>query len=238
MADQKFRTAGHQNRADRQPRHARFHHRGGGAGGYRSASRAERRGLAGAVVRALGRFHLPDGQARVRVRRCHARRGCGARGHAGNGLHRRRHRHLQPRIRARSARGRQAVRRRGADQRRLPRDRGAHHRVATRIGARHADGASHRQAGGRAVRRHLGTGARAGLSGALLAANGVRRRQRAVRHLGASADDGPGRAPDRHVPRRLRVSRRRCAVAPGRPRGPARTAAGRNRVASAGCRPR
>ena len=95
------------------------------------------------------------------------------------GLQGGRPRHLQPRVRPRRARSRQALRRRGADHRRLPRGRGARRRAAARAGARHADGAPHRQAPGRPLRGDLGAGARAGLPGALLAADGLRRRQRA-----------------------------------------------------------
>ena len=56
--------------------------------------------------------------------------------------------------------------------------------------------------------------------GALLAADGLRGRQRAVRHLGASADDGARGAPDHDVPRRLRVPRRtpRRRTSAARPR--------------------
>jgi hypothetical protein len=61
----------------------------------------------------------------------------------------------------------------------------------SRAGARHADGAPHRQAARHALRGDLGAGARAGLPGALLAADGLRGRERAVRHLGPPADDGP-----------------------------------------------
>jgi hypothetical protein len=57
--------------------------------------------LALAVVRALGRLHLPHRQARLRLRRCYARGGRRARGRTGTGLPRRWHRHLQPRVRAR-----------------------------------------------------------------------------------------------------------------------------------------
>jgi hypothetical protein len=95
------------------------------AGRHRCRSRCW---LAADVARpgiALGRLHLPHRQARVRLRRrhaCHRRR---PRRRAGDGLHRRRPGHLQPRVRARGARGRQALRRRGADHRRLPRGRGA-----------------------------------------------------------------------------------------------------------------
>ena len=70
-------------------------------------------------------------------------------------------------------------------------------RTAARTRARHADGAPHRQAPRHSLRGDLGAGARAGLPGALLAADGLRRRQRDVRHLGASADDGPRGAPAR-----------------------------------------
>ena len=46
---------------------------------------------------------------------------------------------------------------------------------------------------------------------------GVRGRQRAVRHLGPPADDGPGGTPARHVPRGQRVPRR-GGTEPSRPR--------------------
>ena len=75
--------------------------------------------------------------------------------------------------------------------------------------------------------------------GALLAADGLRRRQRAVRHLGASADDGARGAPDHDVPRRFRVPRRCRALAPGRrrhraARGAGARGGGRGRRADAG----
>ena len=58
----------------------------------------------------------------------------------------------------------------------------------------HADGAPYRQTPRRTLRGDLGAGACAGFSGPLRPANGFRGRQRDLRHLGASADDGPGRA--------------------------------------------
>jgi hypothetical protein len=73
-------------------------------------------------------------------------------------------------------------------------------------GAGHPDGAPHRQAAGHPLRRDLGAGARAGLPGALLAADGPRRRERDLRQLGSPADDGSGRTPAGHVPRGLRIS--------------------------------
>ena len=118
------------------------------------------------------------------------------------------------------ARGRDKIRRRGADHRRLSRSRGAHRRIAAGTRARHADGAPHRQAARHSLRGHFGAGACAGFPGALFAADGFRRRQRDFRHLGASADDGPGRTSAGDVPRRPRIPRRRRPFAsrhkPGR----------------------
>ena len=105
-----------------------------------------------ALVRALGRLDLPDRQARLRLRRRHPRGRRGARRQPGARLHGGRPRHLQPRVRPRGARRRQALRRRGADHRRLPRGRGRGRRAAARAGARHADGAPHRQAPGHPLR--------------------------------------------------------------------------------------
>ena len=87
--------------------------------------------------------------------------------------------HLQPRIRPRDAGGRAALRSRGADHRRLSRGRGEGRRAAARAGAGHADGAAYRQTARHSLRGDLGAGARAGFPGALFAADGLRRRQRA-----------------------------------------------------------
>ncbi len=73
-------------------------------------------------------------------------------------------------------------------------------RTAAGTRSRHADGTAYRQAAGSSLRGDLRAGARAGLSRALLAADGLRRRQRHLRHLGASADDGPGGTSSGHVP--------------------------------------
>ena len=82
-------------------------------------------------------------------------------------------------------------------------------------------------------------GPRAGLPRPLLAADGLRGRQRPLRHLGPPADDGPGGASARHVPRGLRVPRRGRALASRRrpPPAPRPAAAPRRPAASAG-RPR
>jgi light-independent protochlorophyllide reductase subunit B len=60
---------------------------------------------------------------------------------------------------------------------------------------------------GTQMERHIAKrlGSRAGLSRPLFAANGLRGRQRHLRQLGTSADDGIGRASADHVSRRLRV---------------------------------
>ena len=196
--------------------------------------------VAAALVLALGRFDLPHRQARLHLRRRHPCHRRGPHRRDGARLHGRRARHLQPRVRPRGPRGRQALRRRGADHRRLSRGRGQGRRAAARAGARHADGAPHRQAPGHPLRGDLGPGACAGLPGPLLAADGLRGRQRPLRHLGPSADDGPGGASARHVPRGLRVPRRRRAVASRRSRraAPRAAAAPRpRRAARAGRRP-
>ena len=67
------------------------------------------------------------------------------------------------------ARGGGETRPRSADHRRLPRCRSQGRRTAARAGARHADGAPHRQEAGRALRGDFGTRPCAGLSGPLLA---------------------------------------------------------------------
>jgi light-independent protochlorophyllide reductase subunit B len=82
--------------------------------GFMPAARASR------WVCALGRFDLPHRQAGVRLRRCHhavaaARVAATELGFTVVGPG-----HLQPRVRARGARGRQALRCRAADHRRLP----------------------------------------------------------------------------------------------------------------------
>ena len=109
----------------------------------------------------------------------------------------------------------EALRRRGPDHRRLSGSRGQGRRTAARTGAGHADGAAYRQAPGDSLRGHFGARARAGFPGALFAANGLRRRQRHFRHLGASPDDGSGRASADDVSRRFRVQRRRPRLALG-----------------------
>jgi light-independent protochlorophyllide reductase subunit B len=58
-----------------------------------------------------------------------------------------------------------------------------------------------------------------------------------VRHLGAPADDGPGGAPAPHVPRGLRVPRRRRRLAPGRAGAGATAAAQAGRRAASAAAP-
>ena len=70
-----------------------------------------RRPVALVLVAPLGRFQLSHRQARLRLRRRHACRRRGTGRSEGTRLQGRRHRHLQPRIRARRARRRQALRR-------------------------------------------------------------------------------------------------------------------------------
>ena len=77
-----------QDRADRRRRHARLHPRGGRAGRHRPDSGTGRSALPLHLVRALGRFHLPHRQARLRLRRRHPRGRRGARGQPGARLHR------------------------------------------------------------------------------------------------------------------------------------------------------
>jgi hypothetical protein len=78
------------------------------------------------------------------------------------------------------------------------------------------------QAPGHSLRGDLGAGACAGLPRALFAADGLRGRERAVRHLGPSADDGARGASARHVPRGFRIRttapRRRISAMARRPR--------------------
>ena len=74
-------------------------------------------------------------------------------------------------------------------------------RIATRTGARHPDGAPHRQAARHSLRRDFGACSRSGFSGSIFAADGLRRRERPVRFLGSSADDGSRRASPDDVPR-------------------------------------
>ena len=70
---------------------------------------------------------------------------------------------------------------------------------------RHADGAPHRQAPAHPLRGDFGACSRPRFSGALLAANGVRRRERVVRHLGPPIGHGAGGTSADDVPRRFRV---------------------------------
>ena len=94
--------------------------------------RSRRKRLAPALVLALGRFDLPDRQARLHLRRrhpCHRRRPHRARriGFTVVGLG------IYTREFARDVRERrQALRHRGADHRRLPGGRGRHHRSRSR----------------------------------------------------------------------------------------------------------
>ena len=180
-----------------------------GARRHRPDAGARGRDVAPALVLALGRLDLPHRQARLHLRRRDAR-------------HRRR-----PHRRARSwaSRSSASAPTAASSPARCARRRASYgvealitddyleveasdRRAAARAGARHADGAPHRQAARHPLRGDLGARARAGLPGALLAADGLRGRERAVRHLGPPADDGPGGASARHVPRRFRVPRR------------------------------
>ncbi len=61
----------------------------------------------------------------------------------------------------------------------------------------------YRQASGHSLRCHLGPCACPGFPRALQPPDGYRRRERDLRHLGAPARHGLGRAPSDHVPRRL-----------------------------------
>jgi light-independent protochlorophyllide reductase subunit B len=196
-----------------------------GGGGRPAGARVRRRRVAPAVVLALGGLDVPHRQARVRVRRRHARRGRRPHRGGGAGLRARGARHLQPRDGARRARGRREVRRRGVRERRLPGRGGAHRRRRAGARARHPDGAAHGQAARRAVRGDLVAHPRAGRAGSALPAGGLGGRERDLRQLGAPAHDGAGGAPAAHVPRRLRVPRRRGAVAPGGKSAPAAAAA-------------
>ena len=89
-------------------------------------------------------------------------------------------------------------------------------RAAAGARSRHADGAPYRQAARHSLRRHLRACARPGFSRPLLAANGLRRRQRDLRRLDPSADDGARGASALDVPRGLRIWERRRALASGR----------------------
>jgi light-independent protochlorophyllide reductase subunit B len=60
-----------------------------------------------------------------------------------------------------------------------------------------------------------------------LAPDGLRRRERNLRHLGAPAGDGPRRAPPHHVPRGFRIRRRARGEPPRRPFSAQGTGAGR-----------
>ena len=78
---------------------------------------------------------------------------------------------------------------------------------------RHADGAPYRQAPRHSLRRDLSARACSGLPRPLFAPDGLRGRERDLRHLGAPAGHGPRGAPAAHVPRGFRVPRRGRAVA-------------------------
>jgi hypothetical protein len=109
---------------------------------------------------------------------------------------------------ARSIRAWAGVRRRGADHRRLPRGREGHRGGRAGDDPRHADGAPYRQAPGHSLRRDLRACPCAGLPRALLAADGLGRRQRHLRHLDPPAGDGARGASSGDVPRGFRVPRR------------------------------
>jgi nitrogenase molybdenum-iron protein alpha/beta subunit len=98
--------------------------------------------------------------------------------------------------------------------RRLPRGRAGDRGTSARTGARHPDGAPHRQAATHRLRGDLRAGSRPGFPRPLLPADGFRRRERAVRHLGPSPRHGTGGASAGDVPRRLRVQRRGGPVPP------------------------
>ena len=213
IPEEELRAAVHADRADRRRRHPPVRRRGRGARRNRSGARPRRPRLAPALVLPLGRFDLSHGQARLRVRRRDPRpRHRPGRG-PGTRLHRRRPRHLQPRIRPRGPRRGGRARHRGADHRRLPRRRGGDPRGRAGTRARHPDGAPRRQAARHPLRGDLRPGPRPGLPGPLRPADGLRGRQRPVRHPGPSADDGPRGAPPRHVPGGSRIPRRRRPVA-------------------------
>ena len=226
MARARLRPAVHQDRADRRWRDAGFHRGSGAARRRRCTPRdLDAATLASALVFALGRLDLSDRQARLHLRRRDAR--------PRRRAHRRRRTRLQGRgpwhlhaanSRAKSARPRSSygVEALITDDYLEVEARVA--RAAARTGARHADGTPYRQAAWDSLRGDFGAGSCAGFPGALLAADGVRRRQRDLRHLGPSADDGSRRASADDVPRRFRIPRRGGAVAS---RGP---------CAYAGCR--
>ena len=172
------RQADGQDRAARRRRHARVHRRGGGGGRRRCRRRRwEPRFLAPDLVLAVGRFHVPHRQARVRFRRRHHVNAAARIAHEELGFDRGRARHLQPRAASDVREVAEAVRDRGLisdDYLEVE----AGRRAAARAGPRHADGAAHRQAARHRLRGDLGADACAGRPGALLAADGLRGRQR------------------------------------------------------------
>ena len=108
--------------------------------------------------------------------------------------------------------------------------------AARRARARHPDGAPQRQTAGAALRGDQRAPACAGRAGPLCPPDGLGGGERAVRLLGAPADDGPGGTPDRHVPPRLRI-RGRPPQPPGRrrPVGEPRRRCGARGCGGRGC---
>jgi light-independent protochlorophyllide reductase subunit B len=145
----------------------------------RRCSRAKSRGCPGTRARSI---RLSDRQARLRVRRRDPRHRRRAHRAEELGFTVVGPRHLQPRIRPRGARGRQTLRRRALITDDYLEVEAAGRRAAAGAGARHADGAPHRQALRHSLRGDLRAGACAGFPGALFAADGFRRRQRHLRH--------------------------------------------------------
>ena len=224
LAGARARPALHPHRPDRRRRHPRLPRRGRAP--RRPRRRRHRRDPpAPALVEPLGRPHLPHRQARLHLRRRHPRRRRRPHRPRRDGLRGGRPRLLQPRVRPAHPRPRQGLRPRGADHRRLPRGRGRHRRHPSRADPRHPDGAPHRQAPRHPLRRDLRPRPRPGLPRPHLAAGRLGGRQRHLRHLDPPAGHGAGGTPPAHVPRRLRVQRRRRPQPPRRgPRRHARAA--------------
>ena len=182
VGNEPFEPTVHQDHSHRRRRNARFHRRSRRTRRGRSPPQRSTKTRHAALVFALGRFDLSHRQARLHLRRRHARDRSRARSREPNSASR--SSGSEPTSASSPASCASAAEACGVEA--LITDdylevEAQGRRTAAGTGSRHPDGAPHRQAARNSLRRDLGTGARSGLPGPLLPADGFRRRERDVR---------------------------------------------------------